>query len=181
MTESPLANPGTVKLAAVAVGAYVLGRMKKGRAAVSLAMWATGTRMDPKQLLRQGLVNLATSDDGKQLLAQLRGPVMEAGKRAATATLEGQVTALTRALEQRTDALNAVGDQAGQRAGKAAHYAGDEAGSRTAALSRGEGRVTGLVGRRRKRRQDEGEEDTAGARAEEEEPEEEPPGEQDRV
>src|SRR3569833_2136744 len=87
MPASPLSNvnPGVLKLGGVALAAYVLGRMKKGRAAIGLAMWAAGMKMDPKELLRQGVVNLASSDQGKELIAQLRGPAMEAGRKAAAA------------------------------------------------------------------------------------------------
>src|SRR5919206_3574045 len=94
-----------LKLGAVALGAYVLGRMKKGRAAVALAMWAAGVRADPKRLLREGLLTLANSDEGKELLSQLRGPMLEAGRKAAGATIEGQVAALTAALQKRTEAI----------------------------------------------------------------------------
>ena len=47
MTESPTVNPAMLKLGAVALGGYVLGRMKKGRAAIGLALWAAGVRADP--------------------------------------------------------------------------------------------------------------------------------------
>src|ERR1700712_2061707 len=105
MTEIPVPTPSMLKLGAVALGGYVLGRLKKGRAAVGLAMWAAGVRADPKALLRQGLMNLANSDEGKELLSQLRGPMLQAGRKAAGATIEGQVAALTAALQKRTAAL----------------------------------------------------------------------------
>src|SRR4051794_4945489 len=94
-----------LKLGGVALAGYVLGRLKKGRAAVGLAMWAAGVKADPKALLRQGLLNLANSDEGRELLSQLRGPMLEAGRKAAGATIEGQVSALTAALQKRTQTL----------------------------------------------------------------------------
>jgi hypothetical protein len=94
-----------LKLGAAALGGYVLGRLKKGKAAVGFAMWAAGVKADPKQMLRQGLINFASSAEGQQLLSQLRGPLLEAGKKAAGATIEGQVAALTSALQKRTSAL----------------------------------------------------------------------------
>src|SRR3954465_9732260 len=105
MTEIPVPNASMLKLGGVALAGYVLGRMKKGRAAVGLAMWAAGVKADPQALLRQGLMTLANSDEGKELLTQLRGPMIEAGRKAAGATIEGQVSALTAALEKRTSIL----------------------------------------------------------------------------
>src|SRR3954451_8966147 len=142
VTESPTPNPGTVKLAAVALGAYVLGRMKKGRMAISLAMWATGNRMDPKELLRQGVLNLANSAEGKQVLSQLRGPVLEAGRRAASATFENQANALAKALESRTSAL---AEGAGKAGGKAAETAGKTAGTAGETAEDAGGKATSAV------------------------------------
>ena len=68
VTENPMPDPSMLKMGAVALGGYVLGRLKKGRAAVGFAMWAAGVKADPKQLLRQGLLNLASSAEGQQLL-----------------------------------------------------------------------------------------------------------------
>src|SRR3954451_22574440 len=111
MTEIPVPNPSMLKMGGVALAGYVLGRMKKGRAAVGLAMWAAGVKADPKALIRQGLLTLANSDEGKELLMQLRGPMLQAGRKAAGATIEGQMSALTSALQKRTQRLN-EGDEA---------------------------------------------------------------------
>src|SRR3954463_14583641 len=99
MTEIPVPNPSMLKLGGVALVGYVLGRSKKGRAAVGLAMWAAGVKADPKELLRQGVLNLAQSDQRRELLTQLRAPLLQAGRKAAGATLETQVAALTSALQ----------------------------------------------------------------------------------
>ena len=42
-------DPSMLKLGAVALAGDVLGRLKKGRAAVGLAMWAAGVKADPKE------------------------------------------------------------------------------------------------------------------------------------
>src|SRR3954470_518839 len=169
MTESPLpnVNPGMLKLGGVALAAYLLGRMKKGRAAIGLAMWAAGMKMDPKELLRQGVLNLASSDQGKELIAQLRGPALEAGRKAATATIEGQMAALTSALEKRTQSITSGVGQAGEEAGEQAGDAAEKAG----------GTATGLLGRRKGRRKDQAEaEEPAQDEAAEESPDDEESG-----
>ncbi len=140
MTENPMPDPSMLKMGAVALGGYVLGRLKKGRAAVGFAMWAAGVKADPKQLLRQGLINFASSAEGQQLLSQLRGPLLEAGKKAAGATIEGQVAALTAALQQRTSALT----DGAQKATGEPEQAGDAAGA-------GRRRSVGETGDRRQR------------------------------
>src|SRR4051794_4321284 len=106
MSDLPT-NPAMLKLAGAALGAYVLGRFKKGRTGLKFAMWLAGARggMDPKHLLRETVLSLANSAEGKELIAQLRGPVLQAGRTAAAATWEAQVGALTKALEQRTAAI----------------------------------------------------------------------------
>ena len=104
MNDTP--NPAMLKLAAAAVGGYVLGRFKKGRAAISFAMWMAGAK-DPKAMLRDGLLSAAQTPEAQQLFMQLRGPALEAGRRVAAATFENQIGALTSALEQRTKALTA--------------------------------------------------------------------------
>src|SRR4051812_8428095 len=137
-TVSETPNPSTLKLGAVAVGGYVLGRLKKGRAAVTFAMWLAGSQTDPKRLLREGLLAAVKTPEGQQLLTQLRGPVFEAGKRAATSTLQSQVTALTQALQQRTETLSSTAEKGAD----AAQDAGEEAGGRAAALTGSAGAVS---------------------------------------
>src|SRR3954471_7809331 len=127
VSETP--NPSTLKLGAVAVGGYLLGRLKKGRAAVSFAMWLAGNQTDPKRLLREGLIAAVKTPEGQQLLTQLRGPVLEAGKRAAASTIQGQVSALTQALQQRTEALNKTAEQGTDTAGEGAAALTSGAGS----------------------------------------------------
>ena len=114
MNETP--DPAMLKLAGAALGGYVLGRFKKGRAAISFAMWMAGAK-DPKRMLRDGLLSAAQTPEAQQLLSQLRGPALEAGRRVAAATFENQVGALTSALQHRTKALT---DRVEQRASRRA-------------------------------------------------------------
>jgi len=135
VTEIPVPNPSMLKLGGVALAGYVLGRFKKGRAAVGLAMWAAGVKADPKTLLRHGLMTLANSEEGKELLSQLRGPMLEAGRKVAGATIEGQVSALTSALQKRTELLSAGAvDKATGTVDKA-----------TGPLKKATGKTTGLL------------------------------------
>lgn len=96
-----------VKTGALLAGGYVLGRTKKGRLAITVAMWVTGANnpVQPQRLLREGLVGLAQSPQGAELVAQLRGPMALAAQRAAVATVQSQAQVLTDALIQRNAAL----------------------------------------------------------------------------
>ena len=84
MTENPMPDPSMLKMGAIALGGYVLGRLKKGRAAVGFAMWAAGVKADPKQMVRQALLNLANSNEGRELLTLLGFPF--AGQTVVNAT-----------------------------------------------------------------------------------------------
>jgi hypothetical protein len=165
VTESPAPNPAprpaALTLGAVALGAYAAGRMKKGRTALRLALWASGARTDPRRLLREGLLQLINSAEGKLLVAQLRGPMLEAGRRAVGATIEGQLAALADTLEKRTAALTQATGDLPDRADQVVGQAG------SAAAPSGVGEVTDLVDRRSRRkdrpaaRQDTAEQDPA--------------------
>jgi hypothetical protein len=132
-----------VKLGAVAVGAYVLGRLKKGRTAVGFAMWLAGARMDPKRMLRDGLVQALRTPEAQQLLTQVRGPMLEAGRRAATATVESQVAALTQALQQRTQMLTAGAGEAAEKGGEAADEAAEKGTEAAGKVTEKAGRPSG--------------------------------------
>jgi hypothetical protein len=92
----------SVKLGAAVVGGYLLGRTKKGKAAIGLALWLSGKRMDNS---RDALMRLATSPELAKLTAQVRGPLLAAAGRAVTATIESRTTALADSLQQRTSQL----------------------------------------------------------------------------
>ena len=57
-----------VKIAGAVVGGYVLGRTKKGRLAIKMALWLAGNDYRPANLLRNGVGRLAT--DGRGVHAQ---------------------------------------------------------------------------------------------------------------
>lgn len=97
----------TMKLCAAVMGGYALGRTKKGRKALSLAIWWASRKygVQPRELIAQGVTRIAGSEAGQQLLDQIKGPLASAGKRAAMATLQGGVGSLTKNLGDRTSSL----------------------------------------------------------------------------
>lgn len=122
-------NNDVAKIGAAVAGGYLLGRTKKGKAALGMALWLAGSRtgLQPRALVREGLMALARSPQTAELVSQLRGPVLEAGRRAAITTLETQARTLTGALQQRTALLEEAGGGA-EAAGKAGQDAAGKAG-----------------------------------------------------
>ncbi len=110
----------SAKIAAALVGGYVLGRTKKAKTAIGVTLWLTGRNHDPKDVLRDQAVKLLKSPQGEQLLAQVRGPVVEAGRRAALSVYESQVERLTENLQQRTQQLTETLTEKGGTTAKAA-------------------------------------------------------------
>lgn len=165
----------TVKLAAAIVVGYFLGRTKKGKMAARLALQLSGKNLRPADLAREVVIRLAKSPEGAELIAQLRGPVLDAGKQAAIATLEAQAGALADALHKKTEALSAVAGTAtdvaegakgvaedvtrtgGEAAGKAVEGATGTAGAVTetarSATEGGAEAATGVLGGVTKRRE----------------------------
>ncbi len=94
----------TMKLSAAVIGGYVLGRTKKGKAAIGLALWLAGRQAG----LRPGAL-LANAPELGKLATQLKGPAVKAVRRAATATLESRTTALADSLQRRTASLTSRG------------------------------------------------------------------------
>jgi hypothetical protein len=105
------------QMGAAMAGAYLLGRTKKGTTAVKLALWYSGSRagLNPRLLLREGLLALARSPQARELAHQLRGPVAQAGRRVVVVTLENRATAWADALRQRTELLQGGPDGDGSR------------------------------------------------------------------
>jgi hypothetical protein len=68
----------TVKIGVATVGGYLLGRTKKAKTAIGLALWLTG-KGRPRDMARDQLMKLLQSEKGQQLVGELRGPVLEAG------------------------------------------------------------------------------------------------------
>jgi len=96
----------TLKIGTAALGGYVLGRTKKAKAATGLALWLTG-RGRARDIARDQALKLLQSERGQEMLLQMRGPVLAAGRQAALALVEGQAGRLTTGLQKRTDKLGA--------------------------------------------------------------------------
>src|SRR5215471_1752834 len=94
----------TVKIGTAALGGYVLGRTKKAKAAIGLALWLTG-KGRPRDIARDQAFKLLQSERGQELLMQMRGPMLAAGRQAALALVEGQAGRLTSGMQKRTEKL----------------------------------------------------------------------------
>lgn len=102
----------TMRIGAAALGGYVLGRTKKAKTAITLALWLAG-KGRPSDMARTQAVKALQSDKGQELLGQLRGPVMEAGRHAALSVFEAQAGRLSDSLSRRTDMLTSGGGGGG--------------------------------------------------------------------
>jgi hypothetical protein len=144
------------RIGAAVVGGYILGRTKKGRAALRLAMWLSGSDYRPIELARTGATQVTQSVEATKLIEQLRGPLMVAAQRAAQAAVEAQVGRLTQGIQRRTESLTGA------------------VGPATETVTRPLSKATGSVAKKAKLQQDaEGEEgEETGQYNEAEEPEE---------
>lgn len=103
-------NTDALKVGAAVIGGYLLGRTKKAKAVVGLALWATGNRYRARDLARDGMVRLAQNPEVSKMSGELAAPLLAAGRRAALAALEAQTTRLTQGLTDRTSALTDLGE-----------------------------------------------------------------------
>ena len=101
-----------VKIGSAAAGGYLLGRTKKAKAAIGLAMWLAGRRR-PADLARDQATKLLTSPQVMDLISQLRGPLLAAGRQAALSVVEGQAGKLSNNLQRRTEKLGGSVAEAG--------------------------------------------------------------------
>ena len=110
-TPAPEGKSTKTKLAAAVIGGYVLGRTKKGGAALALASWLSGNQAGPQvmSMARKGLTQVAQSEQAAQIMKQVRGPLMEAAQKAATQAVLSRVTAISNGLTARAQALSEVG------------------------------------------------------------------------
>jgi hypothetical protein len=110
-TPAPEGRSTNAKLAAAVIGGYVLGRTKKGGAALALASWLSSNQAGPQamSMARKGLTQVAQSEQAAQIMKQVRGPLMEAAQKAATQAVLSRVTAISNGLTARTQALSEVG------------------------------------------------------------------------
>lgn len=90
------------KIGLAALGGYALGRTKKAKAAIGLALWLTGRKYRLTDIGRDQLMNLLKSEEGQKLLTQLRGPVLAAGRSAALGLYENHAGRITEGLAGRT-------------------------------------------------------------------------------
>lgn len=116
----------TLKIGAAALGGYFLGRTKKAKAAISLALWLSG-RGRPRDIARNQAVKLLKTDRAQDLLGQVRGPIVSAGKDAALALFESQAGRLSDNLSKRTDQLGESVEGTGRKARRAVSGAGGTA------------------------------------------------------
>jgi hypothetical protein len=95
------------------VGAYILGRMKKFKLAIAWFGLMTGykLKLSPEQLLEQGSRVVEASPQLQQLVAALRGPLLEAVKQAATSTATTQLSGLADQLVHRIEDIGRVPEQ----------------------------------------------------------------------
>ena len=110
-TPAPEGKSTKTKLAAAVIAGYVLGRTKKGGAALALASWLSGNQAGPQamSMARKGLTQVAQSEQVAQIMEQVRGPLMEAAQKAATQAVLSRVTAISNGLTARAQALSEVG------------------------------------------------------------------------
>ncbi|MER5972695.1 hypothetical protein ABT112_23685 [Streptomyces sp. NPDC002055] len=92
-------------LAAAVAAGYVLGRTKKGKLALGLAALAAGSKLNPQELVTQGVRKLAENPQFEQLSQQVRGELLGSGRSALSAAANRGLGSVTDALGQRTRAL----------------------------------------------------------------------------
>ena len=113
-TPTPEGKSPQTRLAAAVIAGYVLGRTKKGGAALTLASWLSGNQAGPQamSMARKGLTQVVQSEQAAQIMKQVRGPLMEAAQKAATQAVLSRVTAISDGLTARAQALSEVGGTA---------------------------------------------------------------------
>ena len=165
--KSPKAN-----VAAAVIGGYVLGRTKKGGAALSLASWLSGNQAGPQAMAmaRKGLSNVAKSEQVAEIMQHIRGPLLDAAQKAVLS----RVTAISDQLTARMQALSEVGASTVEGAadtvgGTTKRTVKGTAGTVADTTKKAGGRVQGALGRLTRKKGGKAEEPMA----EEEKPEEE--------
>lgn len=99
---------GNAKLGAAVIGGYLLGRFKKGRQAMRLASYLNGGQTPPQMLLsggKGGVEKVMANEQAKQIVEQLRGPLLEAVQGIVLGRINASVTNLSGKLEDKTKEL----------------------------------------------------------------------------
>src|SRR5215218_7220985 len=120
-TPAPEGKSTNAKLAAAVISGYVLGRTKKGGAAINLASWLSGNQAGPQamSLARKGLTQVAQSEQAAQIMKQVRGPLMEAAQKAAGG-VKGTAEAVSDTTKKAGGGVKgALGKLPGRKRGKA--------------------------------------------------------------
>jgi hypothetical protein len=97
----------SAKVGVAVAGGYLLGRTKKAKLAITLGTWLLGKRLDldPKELGKGALSQLAKRPEVAKLTGDVRGELMQAGRAAATAAMNSRLERLAEGLEARTERL----------------------------------------------------------------------------
>ncbi len=106
-----MADVPKIALAAAVLGGYALGRTKKGRVAFAMATYMAGRRfgLEPQQLLTEGVKRLRELPQFADLNEQLRGEVLEAGRKAVSTVADRKLADLADSLHQRTESIGSKG------------------------------------------------------------------------
>lgn len=104
-------------MAAAVAGGYFLGRTKKAKLALGLAMFAAGKRLklSPGDLAAAGMRQLTENPQLAGLRDQVREDLYGAVKTAAAAAVDRQVSSLTGSLRDRTEAMANLHEQGGSQ------------------------------------------------------------------
>lgn len=98
------------KVTTAVLAGYVLGRTKQGKRALRVAMWlGGGSGGVASSLAQQAKTGLTANPALAALLAQVRGPLVDAARKAVTSAVESRANSLADALENRTAALSLPG------------------------------------------------------------------------
>jgi len=121
----------TAKIALAASGGYILGRTKKMKLALALAMFLAGQKLpkSPVELLQQGAGALAKNEQFKELSQEVTGGLVDAGKAAAGRSAERWLTGVGDRLR---DGLPVPGSDAGESDAESSSDAGDESDAESA-------------------------------------------------
>jgi hypothetical protein len=94
-------------LAAAIAGGYVLGRSRRAKTAFAVATYLAGRRfgLAPRALLGEGLRRLSESDQFGEVVGQVRGELLHAGRSAAMALANRRMDALANSLRGMTESL----------------------------------------------------------------------------